>query len=303
VIKIKKLCVVSVGLLTLGGVAQASMMDQLIYNVAGQATNAAGARLGDEIYYGSSRNTRSSHHVKHKRHHKQRAVAHVYTDEMKIQKALASLGFYRGRTDGEINSFETRSAIKELNIAYGISNGASLLPEERSSLIFLGTLFDFDRDLISRGTDKRSKGRKIQTALKIHGFYFSKIDGAVGSGTRRSISEYKASQGLSYGGSLDFEEEYQLISSAKAKNDKNIEETIASLKALGRPQVQPVPRALPQRVVPQATPVNVQPKAPSVAPQAQPVQSQSAQPQAAQPATPSHNTSDANSLEMYTDGK
>ncbi|MBA1421617.1 MAG: peptidoglycan-binding protein [Epsilonproteobacteria bacterium] len=225
-VKIKKLCVVSVGLLTLGGFAQASMMDQLIYNVAGQATNAAGARLGDEIYYGSSRSATPSHHVKHKKHYKKRHVAHVDTDEMKIQRALASLGFYRGRIDGAINSFETRSAIKDLNVAYGISTGASLLPQEKNSLIYLGTLFDFDRHLISRGTDKRSKGKKIQTALKIHGFYFSKIDGAVGPGTRRSISEYKASKGLSYGNALDFEEEYQLVSSAKAMNDKNIEETI-----------------------------------------------------------------------------
>jgi len=298
VVKIKKLCVVSVGLLTLGGFAQASMMDQLIYNVAGQATNAAGARLGDEIYYGSSKSSAPSHHVKHKKHYKKRHVAHVDTDEMKIQRALASLGFYRGRIDGAINSFETRSAIKDLNVAYGISTGASLLPQEKNSLIFLGTLFDFDRHLISRGNDRRSKGKKIQTALKIEGFYFSKIDGDVGPGTRRSISEYKASKGLSYGNALDFEEEYQLVSSAKAMNDKNIEETIASLKALGRPQVQPaaqMPRAPQQQMAPQTTQV--------VAPaqqQVQPVAPQTTQ--VVQPAA-SHDMSGANSLEMYTDDK
>ena len=305
-VKIKKLCVVSVGLLTLGGFAQANMMDQLIYNVAGQATNAAGARLGDEIYYGSSRSATPSHHVKHKKHYKKRHVAHVDTDEMKIQRALASLGFYRGRIDGAINSFETRSAIKDLNVAYGISSGASLLPQEKNSLIYLGTLFDFDRHLISRGNDRRSKGKKIQTALKIEGFYFSKIDGDVGPGTRRSIAEYKASKGQSYGNALDYEEEYQLISTAKAMNDKNIEKTIASLKALGRPQVPPaaqMPRAV-QQVAPQTTQVvapaqqQVQPVAPQNTQVVAPVQST----QVVQPAA-SHDMSDASSMEMYTDDK
>ena len=305
-VKIKKLCVVSVGLLTLGGFLQANMMDQLIYNVAGQATNAAGARLGDEIYYGSSKSAPQTHHVKHKKHYKKRHVVHVDTDEMKIQRALASLGFYRGRIDGAINSFETRSAIKDLNVAYGISSGASLLPQEKNSLIYLGTLFDFDRHLISRGNDRRSKGKKIQTALKIEGFYFSKIDGDVGPGTRRSIAEYKASKGQSYGNALDYEEEYQLVSTAKAMNDKNIEETIASLKALGRPQVPQaaqMPRSV-QRMAPQTVQVvapaqqQVQPVAPQTTQVVAPVQST----QVVQPAA-SHDMSDASSMEMYTDDK
>ena len=256
--KIKKLCIVPFSILLLGSYAEASMLDQLIYNVAGQATNAAGARLGDEIYYGSSGSGSSSsgkvHHKKRHKAKKRRQIVPVDTSEMKIQRALSSLGFYHGRIDGEINSFETRSAIKNLNIAYGISNSASLLPQEKDSLIFLGTLFNFDRYLISRGGDKISKGKKIQTALKVHGFYSSKIDGAVGPGTRRSIGEYKASIGQSYGNSLDFEEEYQLVSSAKEMNDKNIEDTINSLKALGTQQRVPMPAPVAykvQRPIPQ----------------------------------------------------
>jgi peptidoglycan hydrolase-like protein with peptidoglycan-binding domain len=303
VFKIKNLFVVSVGVLVLGGVSQASMLDQLIYNVAGQATNAAGARLGDEIYYGSSRSTpQKTHHVKHRKHKKKRYVAPRDTPEMKIQRALSSLGFYRGRIDGEINSFETRSAIKDLNIGYGISNSASLLPEEKNSLVFLGTLFDFDRHLISRSNDKRSKGRKIQTALKIHGFYFSKIDGAVGPGTRRSITEYKASTGQSYGNALDFEEEYQLVSSAKEMNDKSIEDTINAIKAMGKKYVAPVQQQVQVPPVAQQPMQNtaivpmqrVQVSQPAAVQVAQPIQQQAATPESA--AMP-----DASSIEMYTD--
>lgn len=244
--KTTKVLLLPLGLILGSGIASASMLEQLIYNVAGQATNAAGARLGDEIYYGSSRSAHPQHrkrvhHAKRKskKHHKKTQPR--MTDEMKIQKALSSLGFYHGPIDGEVNSFETRSAIKALNKAYGISNSASLKPEVKDSLIYLGTLFKFDRNLIARGTDKHTKGKKIQTALKIQGFYHAKIDGAVGSGTKRCIAEYKAAQGLSSGDMLDFEEEYQLVSSAKEINDRNIEETLASLKSMGQQYQAPVP--------------------------------------------------------------
>jgi len=234
--KMIKICL---GIFLIGSVASASMLDSVIYNVIGQVANATGARLGDEIYYGSSKSTRHTTHKKHrkrKKHHK----SIVITSEMKIQQALTSLGFYRGKIDGQVNSYETRSAIKSMNIAFNMGSTASLTPEAKDALVYLGTLFRFDRCLISQGTDKRSKGRKIQTSLKIHGFYFTKIDGAVGAGTRRCIGDYKISKGLSGGQSLDFEEEYQLVSSAKIMNDKDIDDTINNLK---RPSLQHVTTA------------------------------------------------------------
>jgi len=219
------------GSLLVGNVAHADFADGLVGGLVG---GAVGSVITNEVYKGNEPKPAATTTNQQKQVKQQtRYVAPRNNDEMKIQKALASLGFYRGQIDGEVNSFETRSAIKDMNIAYEIGNTASLKPEAKDALIFLGTLFEFDRYLISSGTDKRSKGKKIQTALKIHGFYFSKIDGVVGSGTRKSIGEYKAAKGLSYGTSLDFEEEYQLVSSAKEINDRNIEDTIGSLKALG----------------------------------------------------------------------
>jgi len=225
-------------------VSQASMADALIYNIAGQATNAIGARIGDEIYYGTSRKrTRTKKRRTKRRHkHKQRKKATakkvhapVMTDEKRIQKSLSSLGFYRGQIDGQVNSFETRSAIKKMNKAYNISRSASLKPEVKDTLIFLGTLFGFDKYLTSQSTNPRDKNKKIQVALKLHGFYHGGIDGAIGRGSRNSISQYKSANGMTPTGSLDFEEEYQLISSAKTKNDANIEDSISSLEAIGVP--------------------------------------------------------------------
>jgi peptidoglycan hydrolase-like protein with peptidoglycan-binding domain len=233
-IKVKNVSALVMGTLLAGSVAHADFADGLVGGLVG---GAVGSVITNEVYNANKpapapaaapAQSRQSHTTYQKRY-----VAPQNTSEMKIQKALTSLGFYRGRIDGEINSYETRSAIKEMNVAYEIGDTASLKPEARDALIFLGTLFEFDRYLIARGTDSRTKGKKIQTALKIHGFYFTKIDGAVGPGTRKSIGEYKAAKGLSYGTSLDFEEEYQLVSSAKEINDRNIEDTIGSLKALG----------------------------------------------------------------------
>jgi len=329
--KITKVVIIPLGLMLGSSVASASMLEQLIYNVAGQATNAAGARLGDEIYYGSSRSAPQKVHHRPKKQYKKRQPR--MTDEMRIQKALRSLGFYHGPIDGEVNSFETRSAIKALNSAYGISNSASLKPEVKDSLIYLGTLFEFDRNLIAKGTDKRTKGKKIQTALKIQGFYHTKIDGAVGSGTRRCIAEYKAAQGLSSGGMLDFEEEYQLISAAKEMNDRNIEDTLASLKSMGMQYRAPVPAANTyQRQVPQPQyqqpaqqqfqqqpvqqsmqqyqqPAQQQHVAQQTTQYVQPVQQQVQTVQVAQPVQQQVQTvsvaekNTADSLEMYTDTK
>jgi len=254
--KIKKIPVLMAIVLTTGGVAYADFGDAVVGGLVG---GAVGSVITNEVYNSNraSHPAPASHHrSRHKKKSKKKYTVPKDTPEMKIQRALSSLGFYRGRIDGEINSFETRSAIKEMNMAYEIGNSASLKPEARDALIFLGTLFEFDRNLIARGTDSRTKGRKIQTALKIHGFYFGKIDGAVGPGTRRAIDEYKAANGLSYGSALDFEEEYRLISSAKNRNDKNIEDTVATLKGMGHRQSRSAPILKEQQPVDQVSDSN-----------------------------------------------
>ena len=224
----KSAAILLAGSLLTGNIAYASFGDAVVGGVVG---GVVGSVITNEIY----RNKRSHRTVRRhkKRRHvvkKKKYVAPVMTSGMKIQKSLAALGFYHGRIDGEVNSYETRSAIKAMNNAYEIGDTASLSPRSKDALIYLGDLFVFDRILISKDNSKRAKGKKIQTALKIHGFYHTKIDGAVGPGTRKSIAEYKAAKGLSYGDRLDFEEEYQLVSSAKKMNDRNIDSTVASLK-------------------------------------------------------------------------
>lgn len=262
---LRKISSIGIALSLCSGALHAGMIEQVLYNVVGQVSNAVGARLGDEIYYGSSsapsqrvvHHHRRKHHKKrHKKKHKKvaakKAIAPIITNEKKIQIALTGLGFYKGKIDGEINSYETRSAIKSMNAAYGLGNNAFLSPQVKDSLIYLGDLFKFDRTLISKGSDNKTKGIKIQSALKVLGFYNGKVDGLIGSGTKRSIAEYKSANGMAANGSLDFEEEYRLITKAQELNSKNIDETIASIKAFARArqpqQVAMQPAATQQRL-------------------------------------------------------
>ena len=227
----KSAAILLIGSLLTGNIAYASFGDAVVGGVVG---GVVGSVITNEVYRNNRRHRTVRRYKKKRRVVKKRYVAPVMTSGMKIQKSLTSLGFYHGKIDGEVNSYETRSAIKSMNSAYEMGDTASLSPKAKDGLIYLGDLFVFDRALISKDSSKRGKGKKIQTALKIHGFYHTKVDGAVGPGTRRSISEYKAAKGLSYGNRLDFEEEYQLVSSAKKINDKNIDDTVASLKGTTR---------------------------------------------------------------------
>ncbi len=308
----KKLtAIATAALITMGGMEtlEASFGDAVVGGVVG---GVVGSVITNEIYHSGRRHHRTTHRRTTRRTYK----APVATDEIKIQQALRSLGYYRGPIDGQINSFESRTAIKEFNRAYEIGDTAYMSPQERDALVYLGTLLEFDRDLAAPGTDRRSRTRRVQTALKVLGFYTGKVDGSSGPMTRRAIAEYRRANGLPAGYTLGYEDEYRLIETAKRSNDNYIQETLASLKRLGagnarQPQprgpavqprqpviLQPAPAQAPvQPTITQEAPA---PMAPAAAPQPapaapQPVQApaQSYQP-APQPAQPVAPTSSPN---------
>jgi len=151
-------------------------------------------------------------------------VTNIYaSDEKKIQNSLKNLKLYRGDIDGNVNNFETRSAITSMNQKFGNVDTPFLDKEVKDTLIYLSDLYSFNKNLSLQDDSEESKIVKVQTALKILGFYHADVDGITGPGTRSSISKYRESQGLTSGKELDFEDEYQLVSKAKDMNSKNIE--------------------------------------------------------------------------------
>lgn len=157
------------------------------------------------------------------------AKAAVMTDEMKIQQALAGLGFYSGKIDGNINDYATRNAIKQMNMAYNISDNTLLDKETSNQLVYIGTLFDLEKKLRPTSNSKKAKAIQLQTALMVQGVYTSKIDGAIGKGTRSSISMYRQAEGMTDGNSLNQNETYNLVVASMDKNKVNIESAVAAI--------------------------------------------------------------------------
>ena len=161
------------------------------------------------------------------------------SDEMKLQKSLMALGYYHGAIDGEVNNFETRTAIKTMNQAFGNGNTLFLNTQVKEMLIYLADLYKFDKNLTSNDTNEESKNIKLQTALKVLGFYHDEIDGLMGPGSRGSILQYKEANNLNKDDKLDFEEEYQLVSKATDVNHQHIEEAKEGLSTTASNQSKP----------------------------------------------------------------
>jgi hypothetical protein len=260
-LKQKGMALLLTGTLLGTGVSYADFVDGVVGGIVGGVT---GSVITNEIYRHNAQKRRHVRRTVHRtRHHRtvhrtrkapvRRPVA-IMTPEKKIQKALKALGFYRGPIDGAINAYETRSAIKAMNQAYERGESASLDSTARDTLIYLGDLFTLDRYLTARATDRRTRNKKLQAALKIHGTYHGKIDGAVGPATRRAIAEYTG--GVT---TLDFEEEYRLIESAKKKNDRNIDDAVATLKGRTHRQTRPLGHTAAPAPEANNTPIVLQP--------------------------------------------
>ena len=220
---------VSIMFLT-GTVAHARTSDFLLGGVVGAITGAAIVSSQQPKCNAGPRCGAAPRHHR-KKHHRHKST--TITREMKIQESLVALGFYSGKIDGDLNSYETRAAFKKFNITYGIANDSSISPDVKDQLIYLYNLFILNKYLNAEGTTKRTKGRRLQAALKVFGAYHSKIDGIIGNGTRKAIAVYRMNQGMIPGTSLSAHEKYELISSAIERNNNDIREALASLKKEG----------------------------------------------------------------------
>jgi len=226
----RKVAALALGTVLIGSsVAEAGNREAVFGAMAAIIATAAIANAGK--HRSSKKHYRKSSRKKsYRRSSRSRKTVVVMSDEKRIQKTLQSLGFYNGSIDGALNSYETRSAIRKMNEAYGISQTSYLKPEIKEQLIYLANLYDLDRKLHTIGNTKSRKGTRLQAALKVHGVYTGKIDGVVGKGTRRAISEYQNTKGMASNGRLTPDEVYDLVSSAVVMNDRNIHKAIEVMK-------------------------------------------------------------------------
>jgi uncharacterized protein YpuA (DUF1002 family) len=63
------------------------------------------------------------------------------TDEMKIQQALYGLGFFDGKLDGNLNTFDSRKAIKKLQKDYKQKESGILEGDHKQHLLYIHELY------------------------------------------------------------------------------------------------------------------------------------------------------------------
>jgi len=60
--------------------------------------------------------------------------------EKRIQQVLTKLGYYESNIDGDLNTFETRSAIEELQSYYGLDDNGILSETEKQDILYMHDL-------------------------------------------------------------------------------------------------------------------------------------------------------------------
>jgi peptidoglycan hydrolase-like protein with peptidoglycan-binding domain len=233
--------------------AASSLTAPPVYAGSSFAKGVAGGIIGAAIYNGI-KNSNSQRSREPRRSSSRRTVRHstkkraprrpsqAVVQAKQIQTALVAAGFYHGAIDGKLNSFDTKSAILQFQHRYGLPATGILSPQEKSLLQYQASLAELNAHLNYMGYDKRGKGRQLQAALKVEGFYTTKIDGVIGRGSRQAISLYQQSRGMASTGGLLPDQEAALIASAKQKiqlQRQQSEQQLAQLGASMRPAQQP----------------------------------------------------------------
>ncbi len=243
----KKIVGVVLGTLLLGGGVAQARNNAALFGVAAAVIGAAAIANHNSRANAQPRYREAPRSHRNTRHHKKRYTkkktgkakvaakkktnrVKVVTNDMRVQKSLYKLGFYDGKANGDLNSFSTRSAIKKMNVAYGISEDSSMEQKTKDQLIYMSHLYEMNKYMYAEGTKKSIRGKRLQAALKVHDTYHGKIDGAVGKGTNKAIRHYKENNGMYPDKSLTSNQRYALVGSAIEMNNKNIENAISALR-------------------------------------------------------------------------
>lgn len=84
----------------------------------------------------------------------------------KVQQTLSKLGFYSGAFDGNLNSFDTRSAIEEFQSYYGMEDSGILDASQKQDLLYMHDLIkNYKKELQSPKDEDSKRLKKIFKAF------------------------------------------------------------------------------------------------------------------------------------------
>ena len=159
-----------------------------------------------------------------------RGISAETKEGIKVQQALAANGFYNASFNGNLESYESRSAIMQYQQRYGLPTTGTLQDDVKNLLVFQGESAVLSNYLNYLGYERRDKARRIQAALKILGFYTKSIDGVLGRNSQDAIRLYQQSKEMTISGALMPADEDELVSDAKAKLQEQNEQVEEHLR-------------------------------------------------------------------------
>ena len=193
-------------------------------------TVTAGSRsnpfLDDSVreYQGYSAGSRYYYKKRVKKSKKRRKRAHrknkrstapvVATENVRVQKELKTAGFYNGPLDGKLDSYESRVAVMQYQLSHGLPQTGELSPDLKGVLLQQGNIAELTEHLHNAGETQHDKGRRLQAALKVQGFYNATIDGDFGSKSQAAMRLYQQAKGMTPSGALLPEQEQELVAAS-----------------------------------------------------------------------------------------
>jgi len=145
---------------------------------------------------------------------KQRAVDPVYAEGVRVQRALQTVGYYNGPLDGKLDSYDSRASIMQYQSRYRLLQTGVLQPDVKGVLLQQRDIAELAAHLHHAGDTPRDKARRLQAALKVQGFYTSKIDGSFGPKSRASLRLYQQANSMIPSGALLPEQENELVAAS-----------------------------------------------------------------------------------------
>ena len=176
------------------------------------------------------------------------SAAPAASDGVQVQNALTSLGYYAGPLDGNLDSYESRSAVMSYQSQYGLPQTGLLQSDVKSILKYQGEVAELSGHLNYLGFEQLEKNKRLQSGLKVQGYYTAKVDGVVGRGTQNAVRLYQQANGLPITGVLTPDEEAELVSrslqTVQAQQAQS-DEQLAQVAARYQPQA-PVAQQSPE---------------------------------------------------------
>ncbi len=179
--------------------------------------------------YREKRYYKKQHYYK-KKHYKKPHYGYGYKKGLskvsQDQKALKALGFYGGPINGAKTN-EYKTAIEQYLASKNLAAVPVLSEYHRGLMLQEATLAEtraFLHEPFISSPIHRDRAKSMQAALKVLGFYHSKIDGSIGGGSKKAIREYQQSRlGIFPGtGSLSQDQISELIRQGQQTLDTKI---------------------------------------------------------------------------------